>query len=127
MNIKSLLILSTFLLFSSTGKGQTTESYRLETSVAGFIPLPGSGRQVYNFNPGWRFFKGDIRGAEAVDFDDRSWEVVSTPHTVELMPDELMDIYRQAISAKDLAAAGLSENNRAALSLYFPGLPETAA
>lgn len=27
-------------------------------------------------------------GAEAVNFDDRSWEVVSTPHTVELMPAE---------------------------------------
>lgn len=29
-----------------------------------------------------------ISGAEAVNFDDRSWEVVSTPHTVELMPAE---------------------------------------
>ena len=50
--------------------------------------LPGSGRQVYNFNPGWRFFRGDVQGAEAVNFDDRSWNVVSTPHTVELMPVE---------------------------------------
>ena len=69
-------------------KGQATETYRPETSVAGFIQLPGSGRQVYNFNPGWRFFRGDVRGAEAVNFDDRSWNVVSTPHTVELMPAE---------------------------------------
>lgn len=35
-------------------------SYRPETSVAGFIDLKGSGRIVYNFNPGWRFFKGDV-------------------------------------------------------------------
>jgi len=59
-----------------------------ETSVAGFIPLSGSGRSVYNFNPGWRFHRGDVKGAETVDFDDTAWQVVSTPHTVELMPAE---------------------------------------
>ena len=89
MNKRLFLILSAFLLlFSLIEKGWAIETYRPETSVAGFIQLPGSGRQVYNFNPGWRFFKGDIRGAESVDFDDRSWTIVSTPHTVELMPAE---------------------------------------
>lgn len=89
MNKRPFIILSAFLLlFSLIEKGQATETYRPETSVAGFIQLPGSGRQVYNFNPGWRFFKGDIHGAESVDFDDRSWTIVSTPHTVELMPAE---------------------------------------
>ena len=89
MNKRLFLILSAFLLlFSLIEKGWTIETYRPETSVAGFIQLPGSGRQVYNFNPGWRFFKGDIRGAESVDFDDCSWTIVSTPHTVELMPAE---------------------------------------
>ena len=52
---------------------------QMETSVAGFIPLSGSGRIVYNFNPGWRFHRGDIKGAEAVRFDDTSWQVVSVP------------------------------------------------
>lgn len=87
MNKRPFLILSLFLLLFSFD-GQAADTYRPEISVAGFIPLPDCGRQVYNFNPGWRFFKGDIRGAEAVNFDDRSWEVVSTPHTVELMPAE---------------------------------------
>ncbi len=59
-----------------------------EVSVAGLIPLDGSGRVVYDFNAGWRFLKGDVAGAEAVDFDDRGWEVVATPHTVELTPAE---------------------------------------
>jgi len=59
-----------------------------ETSVAGFFQLQGSGRQVYNFNPGWRFYKGDIKNAEKTDFDDSAWEVVAIPHTVELMPAE---------------------------------------
>lgn len=64
------------------------QNYRPETSVAGFMSLPGSGRNVYNFNPGWRFHKGDVRGAEALNFDDSAWQVVSTPHTVELEPAE---------------------------------------
>ena len=55
MNKKLFPILSAFLLlFSLIEKGQATETYRPETSVAGFIQLPGSGRQVYNFNPEWK-------------------------------------------------------------------------
>ena len=67
MNKRPFLILSLFLLLFSFG-GQAADTYRPETSVAGFIPLPDCGRQVYNFNPGWRFFKGDIRGAESRKF-----------------------------------------------------------
>ena len=63
-------------------------STQLPTSVAGFFPLENSGRQVWNFNAGWRFHRGDVAGAEATDFNDRSWEVVTTPHTVQLMPAE---------------------------------------
>ena len=71
-----------------------------QTSVAGLFPLEiashttqtfrseNSGRLVWNFNAGWRFHLGDVTGAEAKDFDDKSWEVVSTPHTVQLMPAE---------------------------------------
>ena len=57
-------------------------------SVAGLFPLDDSGRLVWNFNAGWCFHLGDVAGAEAKDFDDRAWEVVSTPHTVQLMPAE---------------------------------------
>ena len=58
------------------------------TSIAGFYQVDGSGRQVYNFNNGWRFLKGDIKNAEQTNFDDSAWEVIATPHTVELMPAE---------------------------------------
>ncbi len=61
---------------------------QIKTSVAGFYQLENSGRQIYNFNPGWRFYKGDVSGAEKKEFDDSGWEVISTPHTVELMPAE---------------------------------------
>ena len=58
------------------------------TSVVGFYQFEGSGRQVYNFNNGWRFFRGDVKDAEATAFNDSRWEVVAAPHTVELMPAE---------------------------------------
>ncbi|MDL2230673.1 glycoside hydrolase family 2, partial [Alistipes sp. OttesenSCG-928-L06] len=66
----------------------TAWAYQPETSVAGFYPLEGSGRSVFNFNVGWHFHKGDAAGAEAVDFDDSSWTVVAAPHTPELVPAE---------------------------------------
>jgi len=59
-----------------------------EISVAGFFPLSGSGRLVYDFNAGWRFHKGDVANGEAPGLDDSAWEVVSTPHSVELTPAE---------------------------------------
>jgi beta-galactosidase len=59
-----------------------------DTSVAGFFPIADQGRQVWNFNPEWRFHLGDAAGAEKVDFDDSQWEVVSTPHSVKLEPAE---------------------------------------
>lgn len=57
-------------------------------SVAGFFQLAGSGRIVYNFNQGWRYHLGDVKGAEATSFDDSKWEVVCAPHTVRLEPSE---------------------------------------
>ena len=57
-------------------------------SVAGLFPLEGSGRVIYNFNQGWRFYRGDVPGAETLNFDDRQWEVVCAPHTAMLVPNE---------------------------------------
>jgi len=45
-----------------------------------FVP-PSSPRVDYNFNPGWKFFKGDVTNAEQVAIDDSKWEDVSAPHT----------------------------------------------
>ena len=68
-----------------------------QTSVAGLFPLDNSGRLVWNFNAGWRFHLGDVADAETKDFNDTSWEVVSTPHTVQLMPAETMGYRRDAV------------------------------
>jgi beta-galactosidase len=45
-----------------------------------FTPPP-SPRVTLNFNPGWKFIKQDVPGAEAPAFDDSKWDTVSTPHT----------------------------------------------
>lgn len=62
--------------------------YATEYSTAGFFQVQGSGRTVFNFNVGWRFHKGDIKGAEIIDFNDSSWGIVSVPHGLELLPKE---------------------------------------
>lgn len=59
-----------------------------QTSVAGLYPLPNCGRQVYNFNEGWRFFLGDVENGASSDLDDSQWEVVCAPHSVRLEPAE---------------------------------------
>lgn len=33
-----------------------------------------------SFNENWRFFKGEIKGAEAISFDDDSWRKLNLPH-----------------------------------------------
>ncbi|WP_179151952.1 glycoside hydrolase family 2 protein [Oceanobacillus senegalensis] len=38
-------------------------------------------RVKMNFNPNWKFYKGDVEGAEKPNFDDSDWETVSLPHT----------------------------------------------
>lgn len=55
-------------------------------STAGFYELPGTGRTVFDFNPGWRFLKADAPGAETPAFADTAWEVVNAPHGLELLP-----------------------------------------
>ncbi|VGO14178.1 Beta-galactosidase BoGH2A [Pontiella desulfatans] len=59
-----------------------------EFSTAGFHRLEGGGRDVYNFNVGWRFYKGSVEGAEKAAFDDAAWAVVNCPHGLELLPDD---------------------------------------
>ncbi len=80
--------MSTKYLLAIVFAGLFSFTFAASTSVAGFYPVESSGRQVYNFNNGWRFMRGDVKEAQKTDFDDTSWEIISTPHTVELMPAE---------------------------------------
>lgn len=57
-------------------------------STAGFYELAGTGREVYNMNVGWRFYKGECPDAYQKNFDDSQWEAVALPHGLELLPEE---------------------------------------
>ncbi|HEX4702056.1 MAG TPA: beta galactosidase jelly roll domain-containing protein, partial [Pseudonocardiaceae bacterium] len=42
-----------------------------------------------SFDDGWRFFRGDVGGAEAPSFDDSTWRMLDLPHdwSIEDLPD----------------------------------------
>ena len=63
-------------------------SHQPEFSTAGFFELPNSGREVFSMNPAWRFHKGAVEGAEAANFNDAEWTVVSLPNGIEYLPTE---------------------------------------
>ncbi len=44
---------------------------------------PGRAR-VADFDPGWRFHRGDLDGAHARVFDDRAWDAATLPHTARI-------------------------------------------
>lgn len=63
-------------------------SHQPEFSTAGFFRLDNSGREVFSMNPAWRFHKGAVKDAEAKDFNDKDWTVVSLPNGIEYLPTE---------------------------------------
>ena len=63
-------------------------AYEPEFSTAGFFRLSDTGRDVYSMNPAWRFHKGSTVGAEAKEFNDKTWQVVSLPNGIEYLPTE---------------------------------------
>ena len=83
---RSLLLL--LLLCPSLLSAEDTATYSPEFSTAGFFQMEGTGREVFSMNPAWRFLKGEANGAEKMDFNDKSWEVVSLPHGIEYLPTE---------------------------------------
>ncbi len=58
--MKKILLLIIF--WACIGVLQAQEHF----SAASFYPVPNSGREVLDFNPGWRFHRGDIPWAGLV-------------------------------------------------------------
>jgi beta-galactosidase len=83
-----LCALTVFPCTCTAAGGLGVVDYQPEFSVAGFYELKNSGREVYNFNVGWRFRRGAIENAEKPEFDDSDWDIVSMPHSVKLLPAE---------------------------------------
>ncbi|HTV63124.1 MAG TPA: DUF4982 domain-containing protein [Verrucomicrobiae bacterium] len=51
------------------------------SAIAAIFTPPASPNAIYDFNPDWKFHKGDVTNAWQVDFDDSNWTDVSAPHT----------------------------------------------
>ena len=69
MNVKGLGIKSVSLLILAAVCG-----------TMGFTAESPSPRVVKELATGWKFFKGDMSGAEKVTFDDTLWRSVAVPH-----------------------------------------------
>ncbi len=84
------ILIASLLLSSFPGISNTPPNPRPvpEFASAGFFNTQGSPRQAHDFNVGWRFVKGDPKGAQEISFDDSAWEIVNTPHGLELVPEE---------------------------------------
>ena len=67
---------------------KATANYQPTFTTAGFYAIKESGREVFSMNPAWRFHKGEAAGAEATQYDDSKWGVVSLPHGIEYLPTE---------------------------------------
>ncbi|MFR9502991.1 MAG: sugar-binding domain-containing protein [Rikenellaceae bacterium] len=86
--IFSVIALAMILSISNVeANNKQTLSQQGRFSTMGFYAVEDSPRQVENFNLGWRFYKGSIAGAQAVDFDDSQWESASIPHGLEVLPE----------------------------------------
>ncbi len=114
--IKIALILFALLSVIQTfGQNQ-----QFEFSKAGFFELKNNGREVYNFNSGWRFFKGKIEDGQSVDTKDSDWEIVNCPHGLVLNSDQAsgsVNYQGEAWYRKHFSIPFESKNRR--ISLHF--------
>jgi NOL1/NOP2/fmu family ribosome biogenesis protein len=42
--------------------------------------MKGQGREILDFNSGWKFYKGDVKDGQNVSFDDSGWRNLDLPH-----------------------------------------------
>ena len=89
MKKKDLLALALFgILAIWPVTGVMANSHQARFSTAGFYTLAGTGREVFNLNPAWRLYLGDMPQAADPDLDDSQWRVVTLPNGIELLPAE---------------------------------------
>ena len=63
------------------------------------LKLNKKGRSSVLFDSSWRFYRGDIRGAERIGFDDSGWRLLDLPHdwSIEDIPGTDMPVDSNAV------------------------------
>lgn len=89
MKVQNYLTILFFVIFGSVNNLSAVIPVTHNYSKAGFWEVKNSGREVFDFNVGWRFVKGDVKGAETVHFDDSQWAKVNCPHGLEYNSSEV--------------------------------------
>ena len=94
---------------------KTTSSLLAVNALPGVPALsaerPEGGRTVLPINRGWRYQRGNVDGAEKINFDDAKFERVVIPHTNVRLPwhsfddkeYEFVSIYRRRFKTPDTA------------------------
>lgn len=91
-------------------------------SIISVVSLTASPRMKRTINEKWAFHKGDIKGAEAIDFDNSKWENIVLPHTwnIEDVEDEPYGWYRGVgWYRREVPISNIEENRR--LFITFEG------
>src|ERR1035441_7163843 len=62
---------------------------------------PANPRVDVNLNPGWRFIRLDVSGAQNTSFDDSAWSAVDLPHTWNNLDGEDGEIGRASCRERE--------------------------
>lgn len=77
--------------------------------ISGIMLANPTGRVVENFNFDWKFYAGDLEGAEQVDFNDNDWRVVNVPHDFQI---EQPWVSPDASEREDMSDSGANLRSR---------------
>lgn len=96
---------------------------KISKSVAGFYETDKNVRQVYDFNQGWLFLKGDLSGASQINCNEESFDTVHLPHGIDAYEKNLsgMRNYQGRVWYRKhfcIDSDIINEN----LTLYFEGI-----
>ena len=85
-------LLATLMVLGTVFAGPGVYAWAADLGEGDGVTLSNSaaepGRETINFNNDWRYYEGDVTGADAADFDDEDWLYVNLPHsTIHYTPD----------------------------------------
>ena len=73
------------------------DAHQMASAATTYSP-PSSNRVDTLIDTGWKFFKGDVSGAQASTFNDSSWSDVNLPHTWNNIDGENGGTYYRGIA-----------------------------